>query len=238
MNHRRSQSYTIFYAFKASVPVMTGYLVLSIGFGILLRTAGFGLFYALLMSIWIYAGSMQYVAVDLLSGGAALLTAALMTLMVNIRHIFYGITMLERYKKFPKKHRFYSIFALTDETFSLVVNPKLPEGMPESRYCFWVSLFDQLSWILGTVVGSLLGNIIPFNSTGIDFAMTALFVIIALEQWEQTKQHLPALTGLVLSFLCLLVFGSSAFLIPAMLLITCALFIERRILHQAKSGAI
>ncbi len=232
MNHRSSLSSVIFYAFRAAIPVMTGYVVLSIGFGILLRAKGFGLPYALLMSIWIYAGSMQYVAVDLLAGGASLLATAIMTLMVNMRHIFYGITMLERYQKFRRKYRFYSIFALTDETFSLVVNPALPENVPYDAYCFWVSLFDQLSWILGTAIGSLLGNIIPFDTTGIDFAMTALFVIIALEQWEQSKQHLPALTGLGLSLLCLTLFGSSNFLIPAMLLITAALFLERRYLEK------
>ena len=234
MNRSRKPSSAIFYAFRAAIPVMTGYIVLSIGFGILLRAKGFGLPYALLMSLWIYAGSMQYVAVDLLAGSVSLLTTALMTLMVNVRHLFYGITMLERYQKSRRKYRFYSIFALSDETFSLVVNPKLPENVPEDAYCFWVSLFDQLSWILGTAIGSLLGNIIPFDSTGIDFSMTALFVIIVLEQWEQSKQHLPALTGLMLSLLCLLLFGSSGFLIPAMALITAALFLERRYLEKSR----
>ncbi len=233
MNQKERASSAFFYAFRAAIPVMTGYIVLSIGFGILLRAKGFGLPYALLMSLWIYAGSMQYVAVDLLAGGVSLLTTALMTLMVNMRHLFYGITMLERYRRFRPKYRGYSIFSLTDETFSLVVNPALPENVPEDAYCFWVSLFDQLSWILGTAIGSLLGNIIPFDSTGIDFSMTALFVIIALEQWEQSKQHLPALTGLGLSLLCLLLFGSSRFLIPAMVLITAALFLERRWLKEA-----
>ncbi len=233
MNQSRTPSSAIFYAFRAAIPVMTGYTVLSIGFGILLRAKGFGLPYALLMSFWIYAGSMQYVAVDLLAGGVSVLTTALMTLMVNVRHIFYGITMLEPYQKARRKYRFYSIFALTDETFSLVVNPSLPENVPQDTYCFWVSLFDHLSWILGTAIGSLLGNIIPFDTTGIDFSMTALFVIIVLEQWEQSKQHLPALTGLGLSLLCLLLFGSSNFLIPAMLLITAALFLEKRYIEKA-----
>lgn len=215
------------YAFKASLPVMAGYIVLGIGFGILLQSKGYSPVWALLMSLCIYAGSMQYVAVDLLTGGASLIAAALMTVMVNVRHIFYGITMLERYKNTGRKKP-YLIFSLTDETFSLVCSPTLPDGVDEHQYYLYVSIFNQCYWVLGSTVGALLGELLPFSFAGIEFSMTALFVVIFVEQWEKTKQHLYALTGLLISVICLLIFGASDFLIPAMLGITVALFIEKR----------
>lgn len=213
-------------AFRASLPVMAGYIVLGMGFGILLQSRGYSWWWALLMSTTIYAGSMQYVAVDLLSAGAGLLSAALMTLMVNVRHLFYGVSMLERYR--GGRGRTYLIFALTDETFSLVCSPVLPEGVDERKYDLWVSALDQLYWIVGSVAGGLIGALLPFDTTGIEFSMTALFVVIFTEQWEHERRHLPAVTGVVLSLVCLLLFGASNFLIPAMIGITLALFVERR----------
>ncbi len=218
---------TVRHAFKASLPVMAGYIVLGIGFGILLQSKGYSPVWALLMSLCIYAGSMQYVAVDLLAGGASLIAAALMTVMVNVRHIFYGITMLERYKNTGKKKP-YLIFSLTDETFSLVCSPSLPDKVDEHKYYLYVSIFNHCYWVLGSTVGALLGELLPFSFAGIEFSMTALFVVIFVEQWEKTKQHVYALTGLLISVICLLVFGASDFLIPAMLGITVALFIEKR----------
>lgn len=221
------QKPTMRYAFKASLPVMAGYIVLGIGFGILLQSKGYAPVWAFLMSLCIYAGSMQYVAVDLLAGGASLIAAALMTVMVNVRHIFYGITMLERYKNTGRKKP-YLIFSLTDETFSLVCSPTLPEKVDEHQYYLYVSIFNQCYWVLGSTVGALLGELLPFSFAGIEFSMTALFVVIFVEQWEKTKQHMYALTGLLISVICLLIFGASDFLIPAMLGITVALFIEKR----------
>lgn len=218
---------TVRHAFKASLPVMAGYIVLGIGFGILLQSKGYSPVWALLMSLCIYAGSMQYVAVDLLAGGASLIAAALMTVMVNVRHIFYGITMLEKYKHTGVKKP-YLIFSLTDETFSLVCSPTLPETVDEHTYYLCVSIFNHCYWVLGSTVGALLGELLPFSFAGIEFSMTALFVVIFVEQWEKTKQHVYALTGLLISVLCLLIFGASDFLIPAMLGITVALFIEKR----------
>ena len=168
---------------------MAGYLVLGMGFGILLESKGYGWGWALLMSTAIYAGSMQYVTIDLLAGGASLFAAGIMTVLVNLRHIFYGIAMLKEYKDTGKKKP-YLIFALTDETFSLVAVPSLPDGIQRKEYYFYVSLFDQCYWIIGSLIGSLLGNLLTFNTTGIDFAMTALFVVIFVEQWESMKQHL------------------------------------------------
>jgi 4-azaleucine resistance transporter AzlC len=183
------------------------------------------------MSITIYAGSMQYVAVDLLAGGAGIIATVLMTLMVNIRHLFYGITMLERYQDTGKKKP-YLIFSLTDETFSLVCSPQLPQGVEEHSYYFYISLMNQCYWVLGSTLGALAGTALSFNSEGIDFAMTALFVVIFVEQWEKTKQHLPAITGVVISVICRLIFGASNFLIPSMIGITAALFIEKPLLTK------
>ena len=220
------------YAFTRSLPVMAGYLVLGIGFGILLNSKGYGVLWAFLMSTFIYAGSMQYVAVDLISAGAGLLTAALMTLMVNARHLFYGISMLERYRDTGKRKP-YLIFLLTDETYSLVCSGDVPEGVDRNGYFFLVSLFDHCYWITGSVLGVLIGYVFPFQTTGIEFAMTSLFIVVFVDQWRSTANHGAALIGAGASLLCLLVFGPDGFLIPAMLLITILLLAFRRQLGTA-----
>ena len=201
---------------------MAGYIVLGIGFGILLKKAGYGLFWAFLMSFSVYAGSMQYVAVSLLSSGASLISAALTTLMVNARHLFYGVSMIEKYKDAGKK-KAYLIFALTDETYSLLCGDDYPEGEDRYWYSFFVSLFNQSYWVLGSVIGSVLGSVITFNTAGIDFSMTALFVTVFVEQWLTAKNPLPAIAGLVCSVGCLVLFGADNFLIPAMITITMVL---------------
>lgn len=218
------------YAFARSLPVMAGYLVLGLGFGVLLQTKGYGVGWALAMSALVYAGSMQYLAVDLLAGGASLVAAALMTFTVNARHLFYGISMVERYRDAgPAKP--YLIFALTDETYSLVCSGEVPEGVDQKRYFFLVSLFDQLYWIAGSVLGALAGSVLPFDSTGIDFSMTALFLVVMTEQWRATRDHRPALVGLGVSLLCLAVFGAGEFLIPTMIGITLVLTLLRKALQ-------
>jgi len=218
---------TVKNAFFKSIPVFAGYVVLGIGFGILLRSAGFGVLWAFAMSTFIYAGSMQYVGVSLLSGGASVITAALTTFMVNARHLFYSISMVDTYKD-AGPYKPYLIFALTDETYSLLCDKKTPPGDDPDRYRFFVSLFNQCYWVLGSVIGSLLGAVIPFSTEGIEFSMTALFIASFTEQWLSTKDHVPALTGLICTLLCLVLFGASRFLIPAMLLITLVLTLLRR----------
>ncbi|MDY3782002.1 MAG: AzlC family ABC transporter permease [Candidatus Faecousia sp.] len=211
-------------AFLDTVPVMTGYLFLGFGFGILALQSGLSLWWAMAMSVFIYAGSMQFVAVTLLSGGTGLLTAALTTLAVNARHLFYGISMIDRYKGTGRKKP-YLIFSLTDETYSLV-----SQGQPRQdggRYYLLVSLLDQCYWVLGTLLGAAVGQLLPINYEGIDFVLTALFVTIFVEQWLSTKKHLPALIGLGASVLCLILFGSSSFLIPSMGLIALLLLLTR-----------
>lgn len=222
---------TIKYAFKASLPVCAGYIVLGIGFGILMQAKGYSFLWSVVMALTIYAGSMQYVAVDLLSSGATLLAAAMMTLMVNIRHIFYGIAMLKKYQDTGKK-KLYLIFALTDETFSLVCDAKLPENVEEKEYYFWVSLFDQCYWVMGCLIGSLIGGAFAFNSAGVEFSMTALFVVIFVSQWENTKNHTPAITGVIISLICLIVFGAGDFLIPTMAIMTVVLLLESKWLQK------
>ena len=204
-------------AFLHTIPVMTGYLVLGFGFGIVLKSNGYPIWLSFAMSLLIYAGSMQYVAIGLLTSGGSLITTALTTLMVNARHLFYGISMLEKYKNTGRKKP-YLIFALTDETYSLVCNdhPDIPAGKRNSYYLF-VSLFNQIYWVAGSVLGAAAGSLISFNSEGIDFALTALFVTVFLEQWLSTKKHTPALIGVGVSVICLVIFGSEQFLIPAML---------------------
>lgn len=219
---------TVKQAFIKSVPVMAGYVVLGIGFGILLRNAGYGVPWALAMSLFIYAGSMQYVGISLISGGASVITAALTTLMVNARHLFYSVSMIGTYRNMGK-YKPYLIFALTDETYSLLCDGRVPEGCDAGLYRFLVSLFDHCYWVAGSLIGSILGEVLPFSTRGIEFSMTALFIASFTEQWLNTGDHLPALTGLLGSLLCLILFGPERFLIPAMILITAVLtFLRKR----------
>ena len=214
-------------AFLTTLPVMAGYVVLGTGFGILLSSKGYNPLWTLAMSVFIYAGSMQYLAVDLLAGGAGLITAALTTLMVNARHLFYGISMIGKYQD-TGKYKPYLIFALTDETYSLNCGA-MPQSITDGpRYYFLVSLFNHCYWVLGSLLGAVLGYVIPFSTEGIDFALTALFVTVFVEQWLSTKDHIPALIGLTASAVCLMIFGADGFLIPAMVLITLALAIYGR----------
>ncbi len=221
-------------AFRASLPVMAGYLVLGMGFGVLLQTQGYSFFWAFLMSLTIYAGSMQYAALDLISGGASLITCALMTLMINARHFFYGLSMLDKYQGAGRRKP-YLIFSLTDETYSLVCSPA-PADTEATGFYFWVSLLDQLYWVAGCTLGGLLGPLLPFDSTGMDFAMTALFVVIFVEQWRTAKNHVPALLGLGITAGCLLVLGPSRFVIPSMVLITLVLAALRGRMEVAQNA--
>lgn len=212
--------------FRDTLPVMAGYIVLGIGFGMLFASKGYGLLWSFLMSALVYAGSMQYLAVDLISGGASLIAIGLATLAVNARHLFYGITMVERYRGSGAKKP-YMIFALTDETYSLVC-----EGKVDHKYFLGVSLLNQLYWVAGCCIGSVLGGFITLK--GIDFALTALFVTVFTEQWLSSKDHTSALTGVLASVLCLLLFGRDRFLIPAMIVITLSLTVIKKV----RGGAV
>ncbi len=214
---------TLKLALVDTLPVMTGYLVLGFGFGLLMDASGFSIALTAAMSLLVYAGSMQYAAVGLLTGGASLVTIALTTLMVNARHLFYGISMLTRYKEIGAAKP-YLIFALTDETYSLVCRERADLSPSRWRhYALFVSLFDHIYWVTGSVLGAVAGVLVRFNTEGIDFALTALFITVFLEQWLSTKRHMPALIGVGASVVCLLIFGAERFLIPAMLVIALAL---------------
>ncbi len=206
---------------------MAGYLILGIGFGILMDNAGYGVLWSFAMSLFIYAGSMQYVGIGLLTGPASIITTAITTIMVNARHLFYSISMVDRYKD-AGKYKLYLIFGLTDETYSLLsVNDDEVSPADLNHYRFYVTLFDQSYWVTGCTLGSLIGSYLPFSTEGIEFSMTALFIASFTEQWLKTKYHIPAVTGLAATLLCLVIFGSENFLIPAMILITVALTVLR-----------
>lgn len=207
---------------RDTFPVLTGYMVLGMGFGIIMHSNGFGVLYAALMSVFIFAGSMQYAAIALFTGGASFLTVALTTLAVNARHLFYGISMIDKYKGTGIRKP-YMIFALTDETYSLVSSTD--KG---TDYYFLVSLFDQIYWVTGSVIGVVLGDIIKFNSKGVDFALTALFITIFVSQWLESDKHFPAVCGVVVTAACLFIFGKSSFLIASMAIILVALLISMK----------
>ena len=188
---------------------------MGIAFGVLLQSKGFGFGWALAMGLFIYAGSAQFVAVGLLAAGFSPLAGALVILMVNARHVFYSISMLEKFKIYGKA-KWYMIFSLTDETFALLVSAKPPAGMPEKPFYMAIAVMDHLYWVIGCTLGGLLGAAIPINTQGIDFVMTALFVVIFLEQWRERKNRIPALVGLVVSFVCRILFGTTWFILAAM----------------------
>ncbi len=218
-------------ALRDSLVILPGYLVLGIGFGVLMDTKGFGLLHSFLMAVFIYAGSMQYVGVELLASAASYLTVFIMTIMVNIRHLFYGIGMLDKYKDL-KKHKLYDIFALTDETFSIACNRKM-SGLNKEDYYFYLSLFNHCYWITGCVLGSILGDVLPFDFRGIEFSMTVLFIVVVIDQWEKNKDHTPVILSFIASIACLIYFGRDNFLIPSMALIIVILFIVRKVGHHA-----
>ena len=221
--------------FIRTIPIMTGYVVLGIGFGVLLQKAGYSWIWALLMGLTMYSGTMQYVGVDLLSSGASVITTAIMALVVNARYIFYGLPMIDRYKNSGWKKP-WLIFGLTDENFALLCSTEPPEGSSDHLYCLLVTIFDHCYWMIGCVLGVLLGAAMKFNTAGIEFVMTALFITVFVDQWRETKNHIPALSGIAVTLICLLIFGKDNFLIPAMLLIVVVLALGRKYIEAAPSA--
>lgn len=214
-------------AFVATLPVMAGYLVLGIGFGVMLASHGFGGMWAFCMSTFIYAGSMQFVAIDFLSNAASITAVALTTLLVNARHLFYGVSMIDKYNV-KKSYRPYLIFALTDETYSLVCSGYDGNEEDEAKYYLFVSVLNQLYWVTGSVLGGIIGEVLSFDSTGIDYALTALFLTVMVNQWEERNDHIPAIIGICASVVALLIFGRDGFLLPAMAFIALSLLIYKK----------
>lgn len=223
-------------AFPLTLPVLAGYLVLGIGFGVLLQRAGFGIGWALLMSFTIYSGSMQYVGVSVLSGGISLLNAAVITVTVNARYLFYGLSMLERFRGLGWK-KLPLIFGLTDETYSIICTTPVPIGMNRGVFYLALSMLNQSYWIMGSCIGSLIGSAFAFDSAGMEFSMTALFVVLFVEQWLTEKDsRILAVIGVGLSFLCLVILGADRFIVPSMILIVVVLAFLRKPLQKKEAG--
>ena len=227
-------------AFRAalpySLPICIGFLFIAMSYGFLMRSRGFSVFYPMAMSAFIFAGSMEFVAVELLLSAYAPLHAFLLTLMVNARHLFYGISMLEKYKGMGWK-KAYLIFGMCDESFTVNCTVTPPDDVDRGWFMFFVNLLNQIYWVFAATAGALLGYVIHFDTTGIEFVMTALFVVMFLNQWEESKDHLPALVGLICSAICLLIFGSSNFIVPSMIFIIVAFTAERRFSKKPEVAA-
>lgn len=217
-------------AFKAAVPytlpICVGFLFLGISYGFLMRSKGFSILYPMLMSLFIFAGSMEFVTVNLLLSAFNPLYAFALSLMVNARHLFYGISMLQKYRNTGLK-KIYLIFGMCDESFTVNCTVS-PPNVDKGWFMFFVTLLNHFYWVAGATLGGLLGYVIHFDTTGIEFVMTALFVVMFINQWNETARHCSALTGLGCSLLCLLIFGSDRFIIPAMLLIILCFICARR----------
>ncbi|MEZ0537749.1 AzlC family ABC transporter permease [Caldicellulosiruptoraceae bacterium PP1] len=214
-------------AFPVTIPVMLGYISVGIAFGLLFEKSGYNFLWAILMSLTVYAGSMQFIAINLLTSRLGLIQIALMTLFVNIRHVFYGLSFIDKFKVMGKKKN-YMIFSLTDETYSLLCSSKVPEGIDSNLFFFCIALLNQIYWIIGTLIGSIAGSLITFNTKGIDFAMVALFVVIFIEQWFTYKTHIPVIIGIACTIISLLIFGSNNMILPSMIFITLVLIIFKK----------
>lgn len=205
-------------AFVKSIPIMCSYLFVSMAYGIMMEEAGFHWYYSLLVSMTVYTGAFQFVLITFLSSGASILTIAVTAFLMNSRQTFYSLTFVEEFCKMGKKLP-YMIHTMTDETYA--VNCTLePDEKDKSAIMFFVAFFSRFYWMIGAVVGGMLGQLIPFELEGIDFCMTALFVIIFIDQWEKNKSHLPAVVGLVVSVICLLLFGQGRFMLPALIIVS------------------
>jgi 4-azaleucine resistance transporter AzlC len=214
-------------AFPHTIPVMTGYLTLGIAYGVLMQINGYGAFWSLLMSLIAFCGSMQYAAISLLTSAFNPLQALLLSLTVNARHLFYGLSMLGKYQGL-KKTRLFLIFSLSDETFSISSSVLPPASVNRKLFYFWISFLDYFYWALGTLLGALLGSLITFNTAGLDFVLTALFVVLFLEQIKTRMNFKSGLVGIFSTLLCLVLFGADRFVIPSMILIVVILMIWRK----------
>lgn len=221
--------------FVQTIPVMAGYISLGLAFGLLLQSIGYGPIWSLLMSLFIYAGSAQFLAVELLAAGATLTHIALLTFLLNFRHLFYGLSMIEKYRG-TGIIKLYLIFGLTDETYALLTGYKTPEGLSVRDYYLAVTLMNQIYWVIGCVIGSLAGSVIPFDMTGIDFAMTALFAVLVVEQWKNHKNNIPAILGFVITVTALFIFGPDSFLIPTLIVLSVVLLCMQNSLNPEKSN--
>lgn len=218
-------------AFPHTIPVLSGYIVLGAAYGILMHRQGISLFWIAFSSIFIYAGSMQFVSVALLSAGFDYIGAFLMTLMVNARHLFYSISFLQKYKNMGNIKP-YLVLSLTDETFSLLCSATPPDGISPKWFYFYISLLNHIYWVTGSVLGGILGVLMNLETNGLEFALTALFIVIFIDQWKMAESHIPALIGIFGAVACRIIFGASDFIIPSMAVILLVLTIIKKPLEK------
>lgn len=224
-------------AFPYTIPIFAGFVFLGIAYGIYMNSLGFSAIYPILMSLIIFAGSMEFIAANLLLVTFNPIHAFFLTLMVNARHLFYGISMLDKYKGTGKK-KFYLIFGLCDESFSINSTVDIPKGVDKGWFMFFVTLLNHLYWGIGAVIGGIFGSLVHFNTKGLDFVMTALFVVIFVEQWMREKKHYSALVGLGLSIFSLIIFGGNNFIIPAMIMILLILTILKKPIENVEEVSV
>jgi 4-azaleucine resistance transporter AzlC len=229
---RRTQIITAFReAFPQTLPIFAGFLFLGTSYGIFMNSLGFSAIYPILMSLVIFAGSMEFLAANLLLLAFNPINAFFLTLMVNARHLFYGISMLDKYKDVGKK-KWYMIFGLCDESFAINSTINVPNNVDKGWVMFFVTLLNHFYWVLGAALGGIFGSLIQFNTKGLEFAMTALFVVIFIEQWLKEEKHYSSLIGIGMSIVCLIVFGENNFIIPAMIAILGLLTLTRKLLEK------
>lgn len=221
-------------AFPYTLPIFAGFWFLGLTYGIYMNVSGFSFLYPMFMSLLIFAGSVEFVAVNMLLGAFDPLQAVLMTVMINARHLFYGISMLDRYKGTGWK-KFYLIYGMCDESFSINYTAEIPEGVDKGWFMFFVTFLNHMYWFTGATLGGIFGSLISFNTEGLDFVMTAMFVVIFMEQWMKDKKHTSALLGIVLSLLCVIAFGADSFIIPAMAAIVIVLTVLRKPLETEET---
>ena len=224
-------------AFPHTIPIMTGFLFLGMSYGIYMHVSGFSFWYPMLMAMTIFAGSVEFVCVNFLLGAFNPLQAFIVTLILNARHIFYGISMLDRFKGMGWK-KIYLIFGMCDETFSVNYTADIPKDVDSGWFMFFVTLLNQIYWVLGATLGGLFGSLITFNTEGLDFVMTAMFVVIFLEQYLKDKNHLSSYIGLGVSLLMLIFFGADNFMIPAISGILVCLSVARKSMEEKEKDIV
>lgn len=223
-------------AFPHTIPIFAGFWFLGMTYGIYMNTSGFSFVYPMIMSLVIFGGSLEFVAVQMLLSTFAPLQTLLMSVMIQARHLFYGIAMLDKFKGTGRKKP-YLIFGMCDESFSINCSAEIPEGVDKGWFMLWVTALNQLYWFSGSTIGGLLGSLITFNTEGLDFVMTAMFVVIFLDQWLKERKHYTALIGVAVSAVCLLLFGADSFMVPTMACILCLLTVFRRPIEKSLEGS-
>lgn len=223
-------------AFPYTIPIFAGFWFLGMTYGIYMNVSGFSFLYPMLMSITIFAGSMEFITVDLLLGSFNPVQAFLMTLMINARHLFYGISMLDKFRGTGLK-KLYLIFGMCDESFSINYTAKIPPDVDRGWFMFFVTLLNHFYWFSGSTLGGIFGSLIHFNTEGLDFVVTAMFTVIFLEQWLKDRQHISALLGLGISLLCLWIFGADNFIIPSMAAMLMMLTLLRKPVEKREEGS-